>query len=75
MNQNRPLFPSDLAVATPADARLDLRQRAIVEYGIQMQQHSNTMSAFEYLKSRDVDSRVIERVLLEPRRRRNQSQS
>jgi hypothetical protein len=33
------------------------------------------MSAFEYLKSRDVDPRVIERVLLEPRRRRSHSQS
>jgi hypothetical protein len=75
MNQNRPLFPGDLAVATPRDARLDQHQRAIVDHGILMQQCSNTMSAFEYLKSRDIDPRVIERVLLEPRRRRSYSPS
>jgi hypothetical protein len=75
MNQNRPMYPGDLAVAAPLDARLDQRQRAIVDHGILMQQRSNTMSAFEYLKSRDVDPRVIERVLLEPRRRRSHSPS
>jgi hypothetical protein len=49
---------------------MDLRQRDIVECGIAMQQASNTMSAFEYLRSRDIDARVIERVLLYPRHRR-----
>jgi hypothetical protein len=70
MTENRFLSTGDLAIA-PADARVDLRQRDIVEQGISMQLSSNTMSAFEYLKSRDVDPRVIARVLLDPRRRRN----
>ena len=74
MNQDQPLFPGDLAVANPPDARLDQRQRAIVDHAIRMQQSSNTMSAFEYLKSRDVDPRLIERVLLEPGCRRSHSQ-
>jgi hypothetical protein len=73
MNQNLPQFPGDLAIATPTEVRLDERQRAIVDHGILVQQSSNTMSAFEYLKSRDVDPRVIERVLLEPQRRRRYS--
>jgi hypothetical protein len=72
MNQHQIEISGDLAIVTPGDARLDQRQRDIVDYGISMQTTSNTMSAFEYLKSRDVDSRVIERVLLEPRRRRNE---
>lgn len=75
MNQAPHVFPADLTIATPVDARLDLRQRDIVEHGVLMQQCSNTMSAVEYLKSRDVDPRVIERVLLGPRHRRGQSTS
>jgi hypothetical protein len=75
MNQDRHVFPGDLAIATPADARLDLRQRDIVDHGVLMQQRSNTMSAVEYLKSRDIDPRVIERVLLGPRYRRSRSPS
>jgi len=71
MNQNRNEFSGDLAIATSADPRLDCHKRDIVQHGISMQQSSNTMSAVEYLKSRDVASHVIERVLLEPRRRRN----
>jgi hypothetical protein len=70
MNQTRLQSTGDLAIATPVDARMDLRQRDIVECGIAMQQASNTMSAFEYLRSRDIDARVIERVLLYPRHRR-----
>lgn len=69
MNQYRFQFPGDLAIAT-ADARLDERQRDIVDHGILMQQTSNTMTAFEYLRSRDIEGHVIERVLLEPARRR-----
>ena len=53
-----------------AEARHDEAQRTIVERGISMQQSSNTMSAVEYLKSRDVGPQVIARVLLEPDRRR-----
>lgn len=71
MNQHRSDTYCDLAVAVPNDARLDVRQRDIVEQGILMQQNSNTMSALEYLKSRDVDARVIKRVLLEPQLRRS----
>lgn len=72
MSQHR-IDMCDLATAVPSDARLDVQQRDIVEQGIQMQQYSNTMSAFEYLKSRDVDAHVIKRVLLEPQRRRSPS--
>jgi len=54
-----------------AEARHDETQRVIVERGIAMQQTSNTMSAVEFLKSRDVGAQVIARVLLEPERRRS----
>ena len=54
-----------------AEARHDETQRTIVERGISMQQTSNTMSAVEYMKSRDVGAQVIARVLLEPERRRS----
>jgi hypothetical protein len=70
MNQTRLQSTGDLAIAATVDARMDLRQRDIVECGIAMQRASNTMSAFEYLRSRDIDARVIERVLLYPRNRR-----
>jgi hypothetical protein len=69
MNQYRTEFPGDLAVAN--DARMDRQKHDIVQHGISMQQSSNTMSAVEYLKSRDVAPHVIERVLLDPRRRRS----
>lgn len=61
----------DLAVAEPDYQRLDARRRDIVNHGISMQESSNTMSAIEYLKAHDIDARVIERVLLEPHRRRS----
>ena len=54
-----------------AEARHDDTQRTIVERGISMQQTSNTMSAVEYMRSRDVGPHVIARVLLEPERRRS----
>ena len=60
-----------LATADPSYQRLDLRQRDIVDHAIAVQLSSNTMSAIEYLKSHDVDPQVIERVLLEPAKRRN----
>ena len=53
------------------EARHDEAQRTIVERGISMQQSSNTMSAVEFLKSRDVGPQVIARVLLEPEKRRS----
>jgi hypothetical protein len=71
MNQHRLELPGDLAIAAPTDARLDQHKRDIVQHGISMQESSNTMSAVEFLKSRGVAPHVIERVLLEPRRRRS----
>ncbi|XYJ12368.1 hypothetical protein ACSUZJ_10380 [Telluria sp. B2] len=53
------------------DARRDVRQRVIVDDGIAVQFSANTMSAVEYLRSRDIARAVIERVLLEPSRRRS----
>ena len=70
MNQKGTVFSDDVVLAAPAYTRLDLRQRDIVDDGIAVQQSSNTMAAFEYLRERDVNARVIERVLLEPELRR-----
>jgi hypothetical protein len=61
---------ADLAVIEPNYERLDLRRRDIVNHGISVQESANTMSAIEYLKSHDIAPHVIERVLLEPDRRR-----
>jgi len=54
-----------------SEARRDVRQRAIVDDGIAVQFSANTMSAVEYLRSRNIGRAVIERVLLEPSRRRS----
>lgn len=61
------------ALAVADYQRQDVRRRDIVNHGISVQESSNTMSAIEYLKSHDIDASVIERVLLEPHRRRNPS--
>ena len=53
------------------EARTDARQRLIVDAGIAVQDSTNTMSAVEYLRARDIHADVIERVLLEPHRRRS----
>lgn len=53
--------------------RRDLRCRDIVDHAISVQESRNTMSAVEYLKSHDIASHVIERVLLDPERRRTVS--
>ena len=53
------------------EARTDARRRVIVDAGIAVQGSSNTMSAVEYLRNRDINADVIERVLLEPHRRRS----
>ena len=50
--------------------RRDRQRRDIVNHGISVQESGNTMAALEYLKSHNIDPRVIERVLLEPGRRR-----
>ncbi|WP_332876976.1 hypothetical protein [Massilia sp. S19_KUP03_FR1] len=65
------LHPHVFVGSGHAEARHDETQRSIVERGISMQQSSNTMSAVEFLKSRDVGAKVIARVLLEPERRRS----
>ena len=60
-----------MAAEGAGEARTDVRQRAIVDDGIALQFSANTMSAVEYLRSRDVGRAVIERVLLEPFRHRS----
>jgi hypothetical protein len=60
-----------LCAARPDYQRQDNRRRDIVNHGISVQESSNTVSAIEYLKSHDIAPDVIERVLLEPQRRRN----
>ncbi|WP_229509535.1 hypothetical protein [Massilia sp. CCM 8734] len=70
MNRQHPYDSGGLALAEPNYQRLDLRQRDIVNHAISVQASSNTMSAIEYLKAQDIHPDVIERVLLEPERRR-----
>ncbi|HZV66522.1 MAG TPA: hypothetical protein VFG03_16595 [Telluria sp.] len=48
-----------------------MHRRDIVNHAISVQESSNTIAAVEYLKARDIDPSVIERVLLEPQRRRH----
>jgi hypothetical protein len=60
-------------LSTMDESRTDLRQRRIVDAGIAVQGSSNTMSAVEYLRTRDIGAHVIERVLLEPHLRRSRS--
>ncbi|WP_313705280.1 hypothetical protein [Massilia sp.] len=62
--------PGGVAAMVAGEARTDVRQRIIVDDGIAVQSNANTMSAVEYLRSRNVGRAVIERVLLEPGRRR-----
>ena len=56
---------------TAGDPRSDTRQRAIVDDAIALLSTSNVMSAFEYLRARGIGGHVIERVLLDPLRRRS----
>jgi hypothetical protein len=58
------------AYGTSYHERRDARSRDLVDHAILVQETSNTMSAVEYLKAHDVSPQVIERVLLEPHRRR-----
>lgn len=57
-------------VAEPDYERIDMQRRDIVNHAISVQESSNTMAAIEYLKAHDIGADVIERVLLEPQRRR-----
>lgn len=70
MDQTSSQKTGDLADADGSNLRQDHRQRDIVEHGILMREHGSTMSAIEYLRTRDVAPHVIRRVLLEPDRRR-----
>jgi hypothetical protein len=72
--EQSPIGQTD-GLATMDESRTDARQRRIVDAGIAVQGSSNTMSAFEYLRTRNVGTDVIERVLLEPHRRRSRSRS
>jgi hypothetical protein len=62
--------PGPDTVAASGEARLDMRQRRIVDDAIALLSNSNIMCAFEYLRTRDVGNHVIERVLLDPLQRR-----
>jgi hypothetical protein len=73
MNQASIQNTGDRAIADTHHGRIDERQRAIVDHGIRMQQSGNTMAAFEYLRGREVHHHVIQRVLLDPRHRRELS--
>ncbi|KQQ40524.1 hypothetical protein ASF61_05440 [Duganella sp. Leaf126] len=50
--------------------RSDHRSSAIVERGIAVQSTFNTVCAIEYLRSHNVQSHIIERVLSYPDQRR-----
>lgn len=63
-------FPGARAVQA-GEARSDRRRRVIVDHAIALQGSSNTMSAFEYLRSRGIGAAIIERVLFDSLRRRS----
>lgn len=57
-------------VAASSELRRNISQRDIVARGIATLRDCGTMPAVEYLKSQGIRGGVIERVLLEPARRR-----
>lgn len=73
MNPFPNVLAGNLARGEPSHERCDVRCRDIVDHAIAVQESRNTMSAVEYLKSHDIASHVIERVLLDPERRRTVS--
>jgi hypothetical protein len=50
--------------------RQDLQGRDIVDLGIALQERDGTISAVEFLRSQNIASAIIQRVLGEPERRR-----
>lgn len=74
MNPLRNDPADDLALDEPNYERRDVRCRDIVDHAIAVQESRNTMSAVEYLRNRDIAAAVIERVLLDPERRRTNSE-
>ncbi|RJG25863.1 hypothetical protein [Massilia cavernae] len=73
MTQYETAGAGNLAIVGPPYERTDARRRDIVNHAISVQQACNTVSALEYLKSHGIAPHVIERVLLEPGRRRRTS--
>lgn len=73
MNSPSNEMAGSCAVAETNYERRDLRCRDIVDHAIAVSESRNTMSAVEYLKSHDIAAHVIERVLLDPARRRTKS--
>lgn len=70
------LFPQQLQHVQQGQQhqqRSDERSSAIVERGIVVQSTFNTVCAIEYLRSHNVQSGIIERVLLHPQQRRQQA--
>lgn len=74
MNQANNGLADNCALDEPNYERRDVRCRDIVDHAISVQESRNTMSAVEYLKSHDIAAHVIERVLLDPDRRRTNSE-
>lgn len=62
---------ANVALVEPPYERTDARRRDIVNHAISVQEASNTVAALEYLKAHGISPQVIERVLLEPSRRRH----
>jgi len=60
----------DQGLSGSSELRRNIRERDIVAHGIATLGECGTMPALEYLKTHGVRARVIERVLLEPERRR-----
>ena len=65
-----PGLPPDGITSPPWNQRRDARRRDIVNHALALQRRAATLCALEYLKSHDISVAVIERVLLEPQRRR-----
>lgn len=59
--------------AAGTELRRDLRQRDVVDDGLALLRVAGTLTALEYLRSRDVDGKVIARVLLDPAKRRGRA--
>ena len=71
MDPSSPTVSRMRAPSAQQHPRRDERCRDIVDHAIRFQARCNTMAAVEYLKSHDIAAHIIERVLLDPSRRRN----
>jgi hypothetical protein len=70
LRQTAAIPPGDAMEQTTLTQRLDAQRSSIVDLGVALQSRDGTISAVEFLRSRDIDPAVIERVLGEPDRRR-----